>query len=324
MNLFYFTASSKDAQKHLQDTIQNKFRIGQYRFLLPKEVFRQLQVVNAHEEVNMWGALPGPANIRNWNKIEKGDRVLVYSQGKFVYYGMVLEKVHSPEIAEFAWGKDIRGETWEYIYFLYNLQEIDIDVVEFARFFGYKTNFIPQGFSFIREEIVTKCMNEFGGIDQAISFLTNSTLKATMGTFNNIVEQHGERELESSIMEMDDDQFVNYINSLDSNASIEVKEGLRKIRKYNKKIIDELKERYNHRCQICGRSSLNEYGVSVVEGHHIEPFSLTQNNSPNNIMILCPTHHRLIHKAKGEFDRKKKEIHYANGYSEKLLLNEHL
>jgi hypothetical protein len=76
---------------------------------------------------------------------------------------------------------------------LYNLQEIDIDVVEFARFFGYKTNFIPQGFNFIREEIVAKCLDEFGGIDQAISFLTNGTLKTTTGAFYNSVKQHGER-----------------------------------------------------------------------------------------------------------------------------------
>jgi len=47
---------AKDAQKHLQDTIQNKFRIGQYRFLLQKKCF-VITSSNAHEEVNMWGAL---------------------------------------------------------------------------------------------------------------------------------------------------------------------------------------------------------------------------------------------------------------------------
>ncbi len=272
----------------------------------------------------MWGALPGPSNLRNWNKLQPNDRVLVYSQGKFIYFGRVLTKVHNPELAQIAWGTNAEGKTWEYIYFLYNLQQIEVDVVDFARFFGYKTNFIPQGFSFIKAEIVNRCIREFGGIDQAISFLTNNSLKATNSIFSNMIMRHGERELENSINEMDDDQFIEYINSINAEASIEVKEGLKKVRKYNKKIIDDLKKAYNYRCQICGESGMDRYGVSVVEGHHIEEFSLTQNNSPDNIMILCPTHHRLIHKAKGKFDSKEKIVRYHNGVVDKLKLNIHL
>ncbi|WP_186445913.1 HNH endonuclease [Paenibacillus cremeus] len=54
-------------------------------------------------------------------------------------------------------------------------------------------------------------------------------------------------------------------------------------------------------CQICGFSGKEEYGESVIEAHHIEEFSLTQNNKPDNILILCPNHHRLVHKANGKF-----------------------
>lgn len=52
----------------------------------------------------------------------------------------------------------------------------------------------------------------------------------------------GERELENAISNMSDEEFKEYINTLDENSSLEVKDGLLKIRKYNKKIIDDLKK----------------------------------------------------------------------------------
>ncbi|MFE4430433.1 HNH endonuclease [Peribacillus butanolivorans] len=123
---------------------------------------------------------------------------------------------------------------------------------------------------------------------------------------------------------MTDEQFIKYIQSLNPSASIEIKEGLMKIRMYNKKLIDELKEKYNYRCQICGESILGEDGVAVSEAHHLEQFSLTQNNNPDNIMILCPSHHRIIHKAKGLFNRREHVIEYNNGRIDSLTLNYHL
>lgn len=134
----------------------------------------------------------------------------------------------------------------------------------------------------------------------------------------------GERELENAISRMSDEEFKDYINTFDENSSLEVKDGLLKIRKYNKKIIDDLKKRASYCCQICGVSSIGDYGVSVVEGHHIESFSLTQNNKPENIMILCPNHHRLIHKAKGIFNKSNLTIKYANGKVDIITIPLHL
>ncbi len=324
MNLFYFTASNKIAQKHLEDTIENKSPIGRYSDLLDEDVLQELKRAGQAEEVNMWGAVPGDQNIPRWAKMEKGDKVLVYSKGTFLYYGTILTKTHNRKLAEIVWDKDNDGKTWEYIYFITDLQSINLDRTEFASFFGYKQNFVPQGFNRINSNTLDEIINNYGSINDAISFLTNSKLKDTLIRFKGELETKGERELENSVLDMTDEQFSSYLQSLDQEASVEVKEGLKKVRKYNKKIIDELKEKYNHCCQICGHSGLDDYGVSVVEAHHIQEFALTQNNSPENIMILCPNHHRLIHKAKGKFDRKKKEVCYSNGYVESITINYHL
>ena len=41
-------------------------------------------------------------------------------------------------------------------------------------------------------------------------------------------------------------------------------------------------------------------------------FSETQNNAQSNIVILCPNHHRIIHKYKAKFDYKNYEFGFKN------------
>ncbi|MDM8555811.1 hypothetical protein QUF75_13855, partial [Desulfococcaceae bacterium HSG7] len=58
--------------------------------------------------------------------------------------------------------------------------------------------------------------------------------------------------------------------------------------------------------------------------HHIQSFTTSLTNNSDNIMIICPNHHRLIHKVKPTFDKTNLMILYQNGYKEKLILNHHL
>ncbi|MCM3548565.1 HNH endonuclease [Alkalihalobacillus clausii] len=322
--LYYFTASNKDAQIHLEDTIKNAYPIKNLHHLLDNATLEVLKNNNSLDEVFMWGATPGKSNIARWGNLKPNDFILGYSQGKFLHIGQVFGKTHNRQLGSKVWGERKDGETWEYVYFIKNLKEVEIDKEDFSSFFGYKRNFTPQGFSNINTNSLNRVLDEFGTVENAIEFLSSKKLKITKEQFRSEISNKGERELENSISEMNDEQFASYINSLDDSASIEVKEGIKKVRKYNKKIINELKDKYNNKCQICGEGSIEKYGVPVVEGHHLEEFSLTQNNSPQNIMIVCPTHHRIIHKAKGTFNSQTKEIIYSNNYLEKLKLNKHL
>ncbi|WP_395940648.1 HNH endonuclease [Bacillus salinus] len=95
------------------------------------------------------------------------------------------------------------------------------------------------------------------------------------------------------------------------------------MRKASRNTINLLKNLYSHSCQICG-GNFSQYRVSIVEAHHIEPFSETQNHHPNNIVILCPTHHEAIHKAGGTFNRKSMSFYYPSGHQETLTINKHL
>ena len=110
----------------------------------------------------------------------------------------------------------------------------------------------------------------------------------------------------------------------DDNAYIESKVGIRKIRHVSRAIGNSLKELYSYRCQICGEYIGERYGSNLIHAHHIDYFTKSLNNNPDNILILCPNHHGIIHDCNPVFDRKAKKYTYPNGYSEGLKLNKHI
>ncbi len=99
---------------------------------------------------------------------------------------------------------------------------------------------------------------------------------------------------------------------------------VRKVRKLDKSIGDTLKKFYDYRCQLTGEKIGDNYSAHVVEAHHIIPFTESLNNDASNIVIVNPTFHRIIHKAKPEFDRLNLSFKFPNGLVEKLKLTDHL
>lgn len=116
----------------------------------------------------------------------------------------------------------------------------------------------------------------------------------------------------------DDDQFF----MADKTASIEEKQRLVKYRRIDRSIILTLKRFYDYRDEISGEKIGDEYGDSVVEAHHIDYFTRSQNNDSTNIIIISPNYHRIIHKNNPMFNRKKFE--FPNGEVLRLKLYEHL
>ena len=110
----------------------------------------------------------------------------------------------------------------------------------------------------------------------------------------------------------------------DSEAEIIEKYRLTKVRKLNRSIGNYLKKLYNFRCQICGHNVGEVYGAKIVECHHIDYFVQSLNNDADNLLIVCPNHHRIIHAANPTFDKERKIYIFQNGYEENLRLNFHL
>ena len=122
------------------------------------------------------------------------------------------------------------------------------------------------------------------------------------------------------VYETSDDMFF----LEDRTATIEEKERLVKYRKIDRSIIRMLKEFYDYRDEISGEKIGELYGDSVVEAHHIDYFTRSQNNDSTNIIIISPNYHRIIHKNNPHFNRKQFQFEFQNGEVLRLKLYEHL
>jgi 5-methylcytosine-specific restriction enzyme A len=109
----------------------------------------------------------------------------------------------------------------------------------------------------------------------------------------------------------------------DESASILIQPQLAKVRKLDRSIGEDLKALYDFRCQICGENFGKQYDQKVVEVHHIVQFVRSMNNDYDNLMVICPNHHTVIHKANPVFDRLSLTLSYPNAYHEVLRLDRH-
>jgi hypothetical protein len=110
----------------------------------------------------------------------------------------------------------------------------------------------------------------------------------------------------------------------DLRARIETREQVVRIRRLDRSIGESLKRLYKYRCQICAENFGKERGVDTAESHHIEDFVKSLNNDSENLLVVCPNHHTVIHKAQPVFDGRRLTFAYPNGFEERLQLNIHL
>lgn len=119
-------------------------------------------------------------------------------------------------------------------------------------------------------------------------------------------------------------ELESLINFEDTNATIRIKTSPTTVRVYNPSIIRNLKKFYQGRCQICGCKPFADVNCDLTEVHHIDYFSKSHNNNSSNLIVLCPNHHRLIHKLNPDYDKELKRFIYPDGSTEEVKLNYHL
>lgn len=63
------------------------------------------------------------------------------------------------------------------------------------------------------------------------------------------------------------------------------------------KIVEHIKQTRGRKCQICQYSFIMDNGNEYCEAHHIQYLSKNGSQSSDNVVLLCPNHHRMIHYA---------------------------
>lgn len=122
-----------------------------------------------------------------------------------------------------------------------------------------------------------------------------------------------------------EEELERIINAKDSSSRIEYRSyATKSVRVYDHSIIAGLKVLYKGQCQLCGCLPLSTFNCDISEAHHIEYFSETQNNDASNIIIICPNHHRIIHKLNPVFNEEKLEYVFPDGTVLKIKINCHI
>jgi len=163
--IFFTVASGRhETDKHYYDTIKNKRSVDEISQFLSSEESSKLTDYVHGRPYAVWGAVPGTGNVRTWETMEPGDYVLVYRSGKIIAAAEVANKVRNPQIAEYFWNKDVSGKTWEYIYFLTNVIEVNVSQSSLNQYLGYSDNYFPRGFMTIDQEKTNKLLQGYGDL----------------------------------------------------------------------------------------------------------------------------------------------------------------
>jgi hypothetical protein len=92
----------------------------------------------------------------------------------------------------------------------------------------------------------------------------------------------------------------------------------------NRQLVADLNEFYAGRCQLCGFDSPSVYSVESAEAHHVIYRSRGGPDEMENLVLLCPTHHTVVHRADATFDYARLHFIFSNGRVEPLGINKHL
>lgn len=127
------------------------------------------------------------------------------------------------------------------------------------------------------------------------------------------------------VKDLTEEEIERIINAKDNSSRIEYRSSATKsVRIYDRSIISGLKALYKGQCQLCSCLPLSTFDCDISEAHHIEFFSETQNNDASNIIIVCPNHHRIIHKLNPVFNKEKLEYVFPDETILKIKLNYHI
>ena len=163
-------AGNKGGREHYVDTIEKPVEFQNFHSLIDPKIFAALVQAHPSGKAAVWGVVPGksPGNINKWNRISAGDLVLFAADKRIRSYGLVSLKFNSKKFAEKLWGQNEENQTWEYMYTLTDIKDIDISYEEFNDVVGYKANNVIQGFTVMDEAKSEKFLNYLAVTDLAV------------------------------------------------------------------------------------------------------------------------------------------------------------
>lgn len=163
-------AGNKGGREHFVDTIEKPVEFQDFQSLIDPKLFGLLHQAHPSGKAAIWGVVAGksPGNVNKWNRISEGDLVLFAADKRIHSYGLVSLKFNSRNFAEKLWGQNEENQTWEYMYTLTDVKQIEISYEEFNNVVGYKENNVIQGFTVMDEDKSGKFLDYLGKTDLTV------------------------------------------------------------------------------------------------------------------------------------------------------------
>jgi predicted Zn-ribbon and HTH transcriptional regulator len=247
-----------------------------------------------HGGVRAWGTKPGrdDRHVGTWSRMERGDWVLFGFDGLFPVAARVLARAHSPAVARRIWGED-EGETWEYMYLLDEVRQVDIPRLGLNERLGYRPDNYVQGFSRVRPDVE----KEFGSIEQFLEQLADRGHQLRLA----IEAARAGEEMEAATLldrlgEISERQLRKEVEAFSTAEKPKaVKQLVEKLQR-NHKLVEKLKKLYEGKCQLCGFTFQQRNARPYCEAAHLKPMARREANIDvkDNLFILCPNHHKML------------------------------
>jgi hypothetical protein len=87
-------------------------------------------------------------------------------------------------------------------------------------------------------------------------------------------------------------------------------------------LVEQLRDIYAGECQICAWAPRGRYSTDLCEAHHVRWLSRGGSDSLANLVLVCPNHHRAIHRCDAPFDFGCSAFVFAT-QSEPLMRSQH-
>lgn len=315
--IFLAPRSNETAYKNYISSMQGRPKSELSKYLSSDE----LNSLSKIESIHAWGCQPSLE--KRWESMNLGDYVMFYAKGKFLSVGELIFKKKSNELALALWPRNKEtNEPWSCVFFVDKLFQIDLPLDDFNQLTGYNLTAV-MGFMPVRTGI-DNIQKRFGSITGFIESLKTgfeldeidelSSLNSSRISKNSLEEIARFDELTRDKKdEKIEEALSNHAKNALGKKPEQVTKQVTSFRR-NRKLVDDLKQKYKNRCQICGFTFQMSNGKYYSEAAHIIPISSGEEgvDSPDNIWILCANHHkmldmgamRVIGKNKAQVDKK--------------------
>lgn len=172
-NIFflYIPPSNHEALIHYQDTIINKVSTDRIYRHIEANLKNRLMELFGNRRIAVWGSRDSNANRSKFERMARGDDILIIEGDTIKLLGKIAEKTVNHELSRELWA-NIRDENieegWDLIYFIANPLEIELPFSSITELFGYADNYILRGFSNVSEK---KLLSFYDQYDDLYSIL---------------------------------------------------------------------------------------------------------------------------------------------------------